>query len=119
MKILSVFIACAALFTGTLGASNATAEGLKDILMTKTVATPSAAYQEGIERLEALRQATPQELSDELNLFSNKIDEDTIAIDEGAYVTVQERINYDGNIGYIGVVNLAVTYEMEDENESD
>ena len=85
--------------------------------MTEKVATRAAAYQAGVDKLAVLKAASPIELSNELNIMSRHIDKSTVTLNDDAYVTVQERMGTAGEIVYIGVVNVGISYlENDDDN---
>ena len=76
----------------------------------KTVDTTSkvAAYELGLEKLKMLQNDTPEQLKQHLggiSLFLN-----VVRLDEGAYITVQERMGPDGKFIYNAVVHVSVTY---------
>jgi len=104
--------------TAANAASSYFATTIKDTVMTDTVSSRDAAYQAGTQKLSSLQSSTPRELSDELGLFyQDDVIERSIELGDNAYVTVQERRGANGEVGYVGVVNLNVSYDThEDDN---
>ena len=117
MKALTLLAATSVLLISAT-AANASYFGttIKDTLTTETATTRAAAYQAGSDKLSELKSSSPRELSNELGLFSPDIIERSVKLESDGYVTIQERLGADGQLGYVGVVNVDVNYET---NEND
>lgn len=74
------------------------------------------AYEQGMAKLNALQTASSNEL--EAKFWWLGMPANNMAIEEGAYVTVMEKMNASGQIVYSGVVHVSVSYESDD-NEQD
>jgi len=115
MKALLTLAATSVLLISTSATSaNFFGTTVKDILMTEKVSTRDEAYKAGTEKLSSLKASTPRELSHELNLFNSDIIERTVKLNSEGYVTVQERLGANGQLAYVGVVNIDVNYETND-----
>ena len=118
MKTLTAMIAASVLL---IGATTANADYFdtvtKETIVTGVTDSRAAAYQAGADKLSSLKSASPYALADEVGLFGSDIEADTVHLDEGSYVTVQERLGADGKIGYVGVVNAGVSYESHDDDQ--
>jgi hypothetical protein len=81
------------------------------------VDTKDEAYSIGFQTLKALKAKTSNELNDEfgLRLRTNK-EKNSIAIEDGSYITVQEFMNERGKVVFKGVVNVNYHYSMERNN---
>lgn len=89
-----------------------------DTLTTSFAASKAAAYQLGMDKLLQLKAIPQYKLRYSLHAHSgNRILQDTLRIDKGAYITVQERMVENGTLGYVGLVNIAYSY-TEDDNEN-
>ncbi|RVU80670.1 DUF3316 domain-containing protein, partial [Leucothrix sargassi] len=110
---LSALIATSVLL---ISATAANANSFFEETSSKTITTGfadsrDAAYQSGIDKLSALKSVSPYQLSEEVGLFESDIQEDTVKVSEQSFVSVQERMNADGKLGYVGVVNIGINYE--------
>ena len=119
MKTLTTLIATSVLL---FGATAANANNLyKDptSVTTESFNSRTQAYQAGINKLSSLKAATPDQLSDEIDLFvTGNMKKDTIHLKDGAFVTVQERMNGNGQLEYVGVVNIDVDYQYDFNDEN-
>lgn len=79
-------------------------------------ATSDAAYQFALAELQSLKNLSARELNKELNIFSFDIASDSIHLKDGGFVTVQERMNEQGQLEYVGTVNVKVHYAQRDSN---
>ena len=116
MSTLSTLIATSALLIGPAAANaDFLSQGLltnSNTLLTEPQNNRADAYQAGVDKLYTLKASSPRQLSSELGLYSSSIDKSTVQLDEGAYVTIEERVNTSGQLRYIGVVNVNVSYAM-------
>ena len=113
MKILSGIIAASLLIASV----SATAATDHDILLTPVVPTKAAAYELGAKKLAELNNSSPSQLIRSLNTPFGDIEEGTVHIREGGYVTVEERADASGRVAYVGQVNVDVDYEMHDSDD--
>ena len=116
MKTLSALIATSVLLISAT-AANANSffeETTHDTVRTGVTMSKSAAYQSGLDKLKELQSASPRALYNEVGLFASDIESDTVHLDSGAYVTVEERALPNGQKAYVGVVNVDVSYETHD-----
>ncbi|PWQ96712.1 DUF3316 domain-containing protein, partial [Leucothrix arctica] len=119
-KTLTSLVAASVLL---IGASAAQAydfeQNEKDTVMTETASSRSEAYQLGLNKLTQLQSASPRQLFNELDIFSLDADESTTRLNDGAYITVQERTAPNGQAGYVGLVNVDVSYLEERQSDND
>jgi len=84
----------------------------------QTIDTPAAqskerAYSLGLEKLNALKSISGSELSDELSLPLGSLKEkNSITLDDGAYITVAELMNEQGEVVYKGLINVSYRYSQ-------
>jgi hypothetical protein len=120
MKTLTSLLAASVLL---IGASAAQAydfeQNEKDVLMTETASSRADAYQLGLNKLTQLQSASPRQLFNELDIFSLDADESSTRLKDGAYVTVQERTAANGKLGYVGLVNVDVSYNEDRDSDND
>lgn len=110
MKTLSKLIAASLLIVSVSASAFTTSETIE----TPVAATKAAAYEQGVSKLSSLQSSTPGQLNYRLGTYYGDIEENTLRLNDGGYVTVQERAMADGTIGYVGVVNVNVSYERHD-----
>ena len=77
-------------------------------------ATSDEAYQQALSELNDLKRMSARELNKELKILSFK--PRSTHLEEGGFVTVQERMNEDGQLEYLGKVNVKVHYAERDNN---
>ena len=73
------------------------------------------AYKLGISKLSALQAASPRQLVNEIRVYTPDIIEDTVRLENNAYITVEERMNVSGQLGYVGLVNIELRYTEDDD----
>ncbi|RVU84408.1 DUF3316 domain-containing protein [Leucothrix sargassi] len=113
MKTLSTLIATSVLLIGATAANADYYEAItSEKIATGMTDSRAEAQEAGMQRLSALESASPSALSNEFGLKSPRINESTINVDEGAYVTVEPTLTPEGGVAYIGVVNAGVSYEV-------
>lgn len=121
MKKITTLLATSALLFGATAANALTfmERSEKSTLITETASSRAQAYQLGANKLSALKSASQSQLTNNIT-FSLDVDESSVRIENGAYVTVQERMDANGKIGYVGLVNFEISYIQEDsEGDSD
>ena len=108
MKTIPTMIAASLLFASV----SATANSVHDIFLTPVAPTKTVAYELGLNKLSALKASSSYELSLALNAHLGDVDDETLRLEEGAYITVQERIDAAGKLSFVGQVNVDVSYDM-------
>ena len=83
---------------------------------TMDASSKSIAYEQGMATLDSLQVATANQL--ESKFWWLGMPANNMAVEDGAYITVLEKMDADGQLVYNGVVHLAVSYEADD-NEQD
>ncbi|MGB5444791.1 MAG: DUF3316 domain-containing protein [Psychromonas sp.] len=81
----------------------------------KTTQTESkqAAYELGLEKLNMLKAESGAELSSDLALSLGSFKEkNSVTLDDGAYITLQEMLNEQGQVVYQGLVNVTYSYSQ-------
>lgn len=122
MKKITTLLATSVLLFGATAANALTfmERSEKSTLITETASSRAQAYQLGANKLSALKSASQSQLTNNNITFSVDVDESSVRIENGAYVTVQERMDANGKIGYVGLVNFEISYIEEDsEGDSD
>ena len=113
MKTLPAMIAASLLIASV----SATAASDYETVLTPVAPTKAAAYELGVNKLTSLNNSSPAQLSRSLNTPFGDIEADSLRIKDGGYVTVEERADANGRIGYVGQVNVGVEYEMHDSDD--
>ncbi|RVU84409.1 DUF3316 domain-containing protein [Leucothrix sargassi] len=115
MKTLSTLIATSVLLIGATAANADYYEAItSEKIETGMTDSRAEARAAGMERLSALESASPEALSNEFGLNSSRINEGTVNVDDGAYITVKPTLTPQGGVGYVGVVNAGVSYEVNE-----
>lgn len=91
-------------------------EKIESISVAPTM-TSDEAYQLALSELNSFKSMSTNELNKELNIqtFTNTESEST-HLNDGGFVTVQERMNENGQLEYLGKVNVKVHYAERDNN---
>ena len=110
MKTLPALIAASLLAASFSAVANSSHETIE----TPVAATKAAAYEQGVSKLSSLKNSSPAKLNYALGTYFGDIEESTLRIKDGGYVTVQERADANGTIGYVGIVNVDVDYQEHD-----
>ncbi|WP_447034039.1 DUF3316 domain-containing protein [Vibrio parahaemolyticus] len=100
------------LFTG---GNYVSCEEMKTISVTP-MATSDEAYQQALSELNSLKTMSARELNKELNILTFNVKSRSTHLKDGGFVTVQERMNEDGQLEYLGKVNVKVHYAERDNN---
>jgi hypothetical protein len=82
------------------------------VVKTADVASKSVAYQLAFDQLQTLEADSPSQLNNALGHIAP--DSRSLVLGDGSYITVAETMNTNGDISYTGLVNVNVTYEMND-----
>ncbi|MFC1236700.1 DUF3316 domain-containing protein [Vibrio sp. F74] len=80
------------------------------------VETKKLAYEIALSELNALEISTASGLNSALNITNFSIGSNKTHLEDGSYVTVQERITSEGEMEYVGLVNVKVHYIRRDSN---
>ena len=114
----SLILASASAVAGTIPYSGGNDRAESNTIVVSAASTKQAAYQAGLNRLVQLKTASPQQLSQSLKVHSSNIDGTTLHLKTGGYVTVQERMDAQGNISFVSSVNVGFHY-LDTETDSD
>jgi hypothetical protein len=116
----SVFIAASIIFVSasvtaaTLQASTYVLEQTNtNALVMSAASSKQAAYELGLNKLSQLKTMPSKDLSQVLNINSYNINDRTLHIKDSGYVTVEERINADGKVSFVSIINVDSHY-LED-----
>ncbi|EKO3850405.1 TPA: DUF3316 domain-containing protein [Vibrio harveyi] len=85
-------------------------------LSVEPTATSDAAYQQAFAELNVLKSMSARELNKELNISNFNIASKSTHLKDSGFITVQERMNADGQLEYVGTVNVKVHYAERDSN---
>ena len=77
-------------------------------VQTADTSTKAAAYELGLQKLHVLQADSAIQLDKDLGGISTVIN--SVSLDDGAYVTVLEKMDTNGQVIYNGIVNTTVTY---------
>ena len=94
-------------------ASNTTTYQATRVVPTADMTSKAAAYDLAFDKLATLKADSPTELNNDLGRIAFNYP-NSVALTDGAYITVAEKINANGNTVYTGLVNVGVTYDMAD-----
>lgn len=86
------------------------------VISVAPASSSEAAYQNALSELSSLIAMPASDLYKELRIQKYDVDSRTTHIKDGGYVTVQERMNEDGQIEFLGNVNVTVHYAERDDN---
>ncbi|MGY0564705.1 MAG: DUF3316 domain-containing protein [Paraglaciecola chathamensis] len=79
-------------------------------LVMNPAATKQAAYQLGLNRLAQLKTFSSKQLELTLSVNSPNADGRTLHLKDGGYVIVQERMDANGRISYVSLLNIELHY---------
>ena len=88
--------------------------------VTKTIKTTpvegrEAAYALALDKLNQLKSASGEELTEEFNLYSTletAKERGTVMVDDGASITLEELMNNQGELVYRGLIRLRFSYSQ-------
>jgi len=80
-------------------------------VITADASSKATAYEQGIAKLNTLEAASSNQL--EKAFWWVAMPTNNMTLQEGAFITVTEKMNADGQLVYNGIVNLSVSYEEE------
>ncbi|OUJ60863.1 hypothetical protein BTO03_10490 [Vibrio parahaemolyticus] len=78
--------------------------------------TSDEAYQLGLSELHRLKTMSAQELNNEFRILTFNTYSKSTHLENLGFVTVQERMNVNGELEYVGKVNIKVHYMVRDSN---
>ncbi|WP_372882904.1 DUF3316 domain-containing protein [Psychromonas sp.] len=109
----TMVIFSATAFAGSAVYGNYSVHHSNKTVKTATAESKEAAYQLGFEKLTQLKAESGAELSSELALSLGSYQEkNSVTLDDGAYITLQEMINEQGQVVYEGLVNVTYSYSQ-------
>lgn len=97
------------------GGNYVSRESMKTISVA-SMTTSDEAYQQAMSELNTLKTMSVQELNKELNILTFNVKSRSTHLEEGGFVTVQERMNENGQLEYLGRVNVKVHYYAQRDN---
>jgi hypothetical protein len=100
-----------------VASATAMANSSSETVLTPIAPTKAAAYEQGVNKLSALKNSSPSQLRRSLKTPFGDIESDSLSVQDGGYVTVQERADVNGKVGYVGIVNVKVNFEMHDSDK--
>ena len=112
--LLASVNASAGVFNNTGSSTSRTESGT---YITVVAGSKAQAYQLGKDALSELQSISHQQLAARVGLHSGGANLDTFHMNDGAFITVQERLSSSGKLEYVGIVNLKVSYLEEIEND--
>ena len=84
--------------------------------ITAMAGTKAQAYQLGQDTLDDLQSSSHQQLAAKVGVHSGHPNLDTLHMDDGAFITVEERMSSSGNLEYVAIVNIKFSYLQVDDN---
>ncbi|CAH8206307.1 DUF3316 domain-containing protein [Vibrio aestuarianus] len=98
-----------------IGGNYISREDMKTVSVAPT-STSDEAYQLALSELHHLKTMSAQELNDELRILTFSVNSKRTHLENVGFVTVQERMNENGELEYVGTVNVKVHYVERDNN---
>ncbi|SVD82373.1 uncharacterized protein METZ01_LOCUS435227 [marine metagenome] len=98
-----------------IGGNYISREDMKTVSVAPT-STSDEAYQLALSELHHLKTMSAQELNDELRVLTFSVNSKRTHLENAGFVTVQERMNENGELEYVGKVNVKVHYVERDNN---
>jgi hypothetical protein len=109
--VASIVLVSASVSAGLLKASsNEVVQSNASTLVVSSSPTKQAAYKQGQSRLSQLNSLSSQKLSNILQVSSLNLKGDTIDLKDGGYVTIEERMDIDGNLTFVNQVHVGFHY---------
>ena len=112
MKTTLLASAIAILSTQAFASANPSTQATR-VLPTADVTSKAAAYELAFNKLAALKADSPTELNNDLGHVAINYPS-TVALNDGAYITVAEKMSATGETLYTGLVNVSVTFDIAD-----
>ena len=115
MKTLPVIIA-ASLLVASFGASAQINQRTESGTIATNVASSKVeAFKLGANKLSQLKSGSAQDLENAVVVHSGYADLSTLRLNDGAFVTVEQRVSEDGKPGFVGLLNVDYSYtEIDD-----
>ncbi len=98
-----------------IGGNYISREVMKTVAVAPT-STSDEAYQLALSELHLLKAMSAQELNNELLILTFNVNSNSTHLENAGFVTVQERMNENGELEYVGKVNVKVHYVERDNN---
>ncbi len=115
MKTIPAIIAATLLLASASVSAEITKRSDSSTFVMNSVQTKQSAYQLGQSKLIELQTLSPRQLSRALQVHSVTADVQTLKLNNGGYVTVQEKMDANGEIAYVGLVKVDFSYlEIDD-----
>ena len=83
------------------------------VVPTADMSSKAAAYELALDKLQTLQADSPIELNNDLGHVALDFPH-SVALNDGAYITVAEKMNASGETFYTGLVNVNVTFDVQD-----
>ncbi|WP_372880351.1 DUF3316 domain-containing protein [Psychromonas sp.] len=109
----AMVILSASAFAGSAVYGNYSVHHSNKTIKTAPAETKQAAYELGFAKLNELKNDSAAQLSDELALpLGSYQEKNSVSLDDGAYITLQEMMNDQGQVVYTGLVNVTYSYSQ-------
>jgi len=119
MKFTKKLLIASAVSAMTMVSTQAFADDISysnETVLTADASSKAVAFEQGVSALNDLQAASSNDL--EQKFWWLGMPANNMTVEEGAYVTVSEKMTADGQLVYNGIVHASVAYES-DENEHD
>lgn len=113
MKAMTTAIA-ATLLIASMGASANTMRTATDTIETGFAPTKAAAYKAGIDKLNQLKSVPSNVLEYKVSAPLGMIESGTLKVNDNSFIVAQERVSANGQKGYVGVINVGLSFEEHD-----
>ena len=115
MKTLPTIIAASILLASVSATAGMSFEqSLTKTLTTSTVPTKAAALQLGADKLNQLKNSSTVQLENTLDVPFGEIESNTLHLKDEGYVSIEERMDANGQLGYAAVVEVNVGFVPHD-----
>ena len=115
-KTIPAMIAASLLLASVSASAESVVKRIEsNIIKTSVVASQAEAFQLGQNKLSQINSTSQNKLSQLLRLHSGRPDLSTLVLNEGAFITVQERMGANGQLSYVGLVNVDYSYDEIDD----
>lgn len=108
MKTIQTIIAASILLASVSASANYDTRTVSETISTNVVATQTEAYQLGINKLSALKLAPEHKLGLDIHVPSSSYED--LRVNDGGYITTQERQSANGQLSYVGMVNFDYSF---------
>lgn len=115
MKTLQTIIAAAMLLAVTTASAFMTpVQSVTRTMMTESASSSEDAHELGMNKLAQLHDCTTAELEQMLDADLGEIESNTLHLVDDGSVSIQERMNIDRQLSYVGVVEVNVSFVPND-----